>query len=198
MSGEICKAIVTALRASELVDENNVSIVLANDNGEGTVNTDLPAIAVSVKGTERDTGEFIGGMIYNQYIVQLSVITPFENQAASPDDDHQYDQMNLAYKVMLYMAACSRGVIKNSAGEWVPLDFFTELRQKYGFTLLYKETETYQTIAMEREMANIPVHNTRLIYMANFVDNSTYEQDSFLCDAIEMKCLCDTVRNTNS
>ena len=56
MSGEICKAIVTALRASELVDENNVSIVLANDNGEGTVNTDLPAIAVSVKGTERDTG----------------------------------------------------------------------------------------------------------------------------------------------
>lgn len=85
MSGEICKAIVTALRASELVDENNVSIVLANDNGEGTVNTDLPAIAVSVKGTERDTGEFIGGMIYNQYIVQLSVITPFENQAASPD-----------------------------------------------------------------------------------------------------------------
>ena len=128
----------------------------------------------------------------------MSVITPFDNQAASPDDDHQYDQMNLAYKVMLYMAACSRGVIKNSEGEWVPLDFFTELRQKYGFTLLYKETETYQTLAMKREMAELPVHNTRLIYVANFVDKSTYEQDSFLCDAVEMKCLCDTVRNTNS
>ena len=70
--------------------------------------------------------------------------------------------------------------------------------QKYGFTLLYNETVTYQTIAIELDMANLPVHNTRLIYMANFVDNSTYEQDSFLCDAIEMKCLCDTVRSTNS
>ena len=51
---------------------------------------------------------------------------------------------------------------------------------------------------MKREMAELPVHNTRLIYVANFIDNSTCEQDSFLCDVIEMKCLCDTVRNTNS
>lgn len=193
MIGEVCKVIVDALRASELVAANNVSVVLANDNGEGTINTELPAIAVSVKGTEHASGEFIGGMIYNQYIVQVSVITAFDNQAASPDDNHQYNQMDLAYKVMLYLAACNRGMVKSTTGEYIPLPYFKELREKYGFSLLYRETETYQTLAMEREIAELPVHSTRLIYMANFIDKEMNEDDSFILEAVDMKCMCDTV-----
>lgn len=189
MIGTVSKAFVTALRASNLIDKENVSVVLANDNGEGTVNTALPAVAVAVKGTERENGEFIGGMIDNEYIVQLAVISSFDNQAASEDDDHQFNQMDLAYKVMLYISACARGFIKTSSGEWVPLNFFQKLMEDHDFNVNYKGTETEQTRGMQNELA-VEVFVTRLIYLCKFIDKSTAELPSAILDQIDLNCLC--------
>lgn len=171
MIGSVTKAFVEALRGSQLIDENNVSVVLANDNGEGTVNTALPAVAIAIKGTEMDdvTGQYIGGLIQNEYIVQLAVIVPFDNQAASFDDNHQYDQMDLAYRVMMYIGACARGYIKTDGGTVIPLHYFDELRQKWEFSMLYSGTETEQTRGMEREM-QVEVFVTRLIYRCKIVN----------------------------
>lgn len=180
MIGSVTKAFVEALRGSQLIDENNVSVVLANDNGEGTVNTALPAVAIAIKGTEMDdvTGQYIGGLIQNEYIVQLAVIVPFYNQAASFDDNHQYDQMDLAYRVMMYIGACARGYIKTEGGTVIPLHYFDELRQKWEFSMLYSGTETEQTRGMEREM-QVEVFVTRLIYRCKLV-NKEQLTDQFL------------------
>lgn len=172
MVGSIAKAIIEALRASKLIDDNNISVVLANDNGEGTINTALPAIAISMKDTEGYSGSYIGGMIQNTYVVQVIVITNFDNQSASPDKDFQYDLMDLPYKVMRYLAACNKGQIRNESNEWVHVPYFDELKKKYDFNLNYKGTLTEQTRGMARDM-EIDVFVSRLVYYCSFTSKES-------------------------
>lgn len=197
MIGDICKAFVEALRASEMVEKENISVVLANDNGEGTVNTALPAVAVCVKNSERDSGMYIGGVIENDFIVQLAVITAFDNQAASADVDHQYDQMNLAYKIMMYIAKCQRGYI-NSPWGWKKLTFFDDLRVKYNFSLTYKGTETESTRGMQNEMQE-EVFVTRLIYVCKFTSKELASEEErpgaiLQYGGVHMDCGCNTIQ----
>lgn len=193
MIGSVTKAFITALRESNLIEKENVSVVIANDDGEGTVNTALPAIAIFVRGNDRDVGEFIGGLIQNEYIVQLAVITPFDNQAASADDDTQYDSMDLPYKVMTYIAQCARGSVKTEDGKWVPVDYFKKLGADYDFNINYRGLETEQTRAMEREMGDIDVFVTRLIYVCNFVSKELVERgDSAPLEGFTLDCGCGT------
>jgi hypothetical protein len=156
MIGAVTKAFVEAIRASELVEADNISVVLANDDGEGTVNTALPAIAVAVKGSDNEKGEFISGMPENEYIVQLAVITNFDNQAASEDMDHQFDQMDIAYNLMLYL----------HKAQYMP--FFDDLRKKYDFSMKYNGVETQQTRGMASDF-EIDVFVFRLVYTCTFL-----------------------------
>lgn len=156
MIGSISKAFVEAIRASQLVADENISVVLANDNGEGTVNTALPAIAVTVKGTERDNGQYIGGLIDNEFIVQLITIVSFDNQAASEDSDFQYDQMDLHYKLMRYIDKIQTG------------PFFRDLMSAHDFSLSYKGTETEQSRGFHRDV-EVEVQVARLVYCCKFL-----------------------------
>lgn len=187
MIGTITEAFINAIRASQLVDEENISVVIANDNGEGTVNTALPAVAVAVKGTEKDTGEAIGGMPFNEYLVQLAVITNFDNQAASDDDKHQYRQMDLAYKLMIYLHQARNG------------EFFKELREGYDFQMAYKGVETEQTRAMERELGEVDVFVFRLMYICTFLSKEVMDMtpSAELKEISSLKLLDMTVDSTD-
>lgn len=157
MIGSITKALIEAFRASELVAQENISVVIEDDNGEGVVNTALPAIAISVKNSETGSGQFIGGMIQNQYRVQVAVITALDNIAASPDEEHQYDQLDLAYKVMLYLYRVQH------------TEFFKNLMEGFDFALAYHGTETEQTRGMANELEDIRVNIQRLQYEATII-----------------------------
>lgn len=161
MIGTVTEAFIEAIRASDLVCSENISVVIANDNGEGTVNTALPAVAISVKGYNRSTGEFIGGVPYTEYLVQVIVITDFDNQAASEDMRHQYNNMDLSYRVMLYL------------NQLRLTDFFSELRKTADFSYLYEGIETEQTRGMVRELGEKDVFVHRLIYRCTFMDKQT-------------------------
>lgn len=194
MQGDIAKAFITALRAGSFVDTENVSTVLANDNGEGTIDTALPAIAVAIKGTEKENGEYIGGLMSDDYIVQIAVITNFDNQAASPDDDYQYEIMNLPGRVKMWLAACSRGYAVAPDGSVSELDFFKELGMKYDFNVNYRGEHTEQTRGMHNKFEQ-PVFITRLIYLCNFTHKDVGEIPGVLIpdkDHIIMKCGCNS------
>lgn len=181
MIGSITKAIVESLRASEIIDAENISVVIANDDGEGTVNTALPAIAVAIKGSENsNTGEFIGGTITDEYIVQLAVIINFDNQAAADDEDFQYSQMDLANDIKLYMA-------KSFYSE-----YFKELRENYDFSMSYKGKETEQKRAMERELGEVDVFIFRLIYCCKTIQKSMLERPGAILpeNVVIMQCGC--------
>lgn len=181
MIGTVSRVFVDAIRDWALVPVDNISVVLANDNGEGTVNTALPAVAVAVKGTEDSRTQWIGGMIEQDYVVQLIVITNFDNQAASPDLNHQYNMMDLSYKLMLYINSIKNG----------PL--FEQLMKDYDFSINFRGVETEQTRGMENEM-EIEVFVHRLVYLCKFVSKeSSIEPGEILPeDGIDMNCLCET------
>lgn len=180
MIGSITKALIESLRASELVSNENISVVIEDDNGEGIVNTALPAIAISVKNSETGSGQFIGGMLQNQYRIQLAVITALDNIAGSPDEDHQYEQLDLAYKVMLYLYKVQHS------------EFFKKLMEGFDFALAYRGTETEQTRGMANELEDIRVNIQRLQYEGTIIskeipageDGATLEDVNVICGCI--------------
>lgn len=186
MIGSITKAFIEALRDSELVCMENVAVVIANDNGEGTVNTELPAIAVSVKGNAINGGQYIGGLLENEFIVQIIVITRFDNQNASPDMGHQYNDMNLSYKVMRYL-----NKVSNS-------DYFKQLRDDFDFSYTFRGIETNQTRGMRSEF-EIEVFVHKLIYTVKIIDKETSNDNTvniILPDGgVHMLCKCDEVKS---
>lgn len=183
MIGTVTQAFVEALRASEFLENGNVSVVIANDNGEGTVNTALPAVGVSVKGVDREIGEYIGGMIEQQYIVQLIVMTLLDNPSASEDEGYQYEQMDLHYKVMLYVNQVRHA------------EFFRTLMQNHDFNINFRGVETEQTRGMGRDFeTKVNVH--RLVYVCEFLSKESNLDTMIDLEHVEMNCQCGEVSAT--
>lgn len=190
MVGTVTYAIVEALRTAGFVDAENVSVVAANDDGQGVVNTALPALAVNIQRTEEDGQQYIGGMIQNDYLLQVSCIINFDNAAFSPDDDTQKENLNLGYRVMRYLAACDRGYYRDSLGNAVNITLFDELKQNYDFHLQYRGLETYQTRAFSRDVGEQEVMVERVMFRVTFVTKDMDDTFGDTLEAVHMKCGC--------
>lgn len=178
MIGIVSKAYIETLRYSQLANDYNISLIIANDSGESIVNTALPAIAVCVKGSARGSdGQYIGGLINDDLIIQLAVITNFDNPNVADDDNYQYDQLDLSAKIRDYIASESKN------------DIFTELGKKYDFSPVYQGIEVEQTRGMRNDF-EIKVNVHKIIYTAKFIDKEQLcnSGNSAILEEVDMIC----------
>lgn len=157
MYGEIIDAIITGLRKSPIVKARNMAVVLTSDDEEGTVNTVLPAIAVTVMNSD-NAQVYIGGVIEDRLQIQLSVIVALTNYAWSKDSSNQADMISLGREV------------RNAFEQLKNSDTFQQLRQVCNFNPQYRGFKTYKRIAMRKEFKT-EVLIAELQYVTSIIDN---------------------------
>ena len=157
MYGEIIDAIITGLRKSPVVKARNMAVVLTSDDEEGTVNTVLPAIAVTVMNSD-NAQVYIGGVIEDRLQIQLSVIVALTNYAWSKDSSNQADMISLGREV------------RNAFEQLKNSDTFQQLRQVCNFNPQYRGFKTYKRIAMRKEFKT-EVLIAELQYTTSIIDS---------------------------
>lgn len=160
MYGDIINAIVAGLRSTPTVVKNKVAVLLTGDDEEQTVNTTLPAIAITVMNSDH-AQVYIGGLIEDRVDIQLAVIVDLTNQSWSRDNSTQASVLTIASEV------------RNAFEHLKLTDAFKELRDKYNFNPLYHGFRTFKRIAIrEKEQKSVVVFELK--YQSSVVDKGAY------------------------
>lgn len=164
MYGEIINAIVTGLRSTPTAVKNKVAVLLTGDDEEQTVNTTLPAIAITVLNSD-NAQVYIGGLIEDRVDIQLAVILDLTNQSWSRDNSTQANGLTIASS------------IRNDFERLKLTDEFKQLRDKYNFNPIYHGFQTFKRIAIrEQEQKSVVVFELK--YQSSVVDRGAYIGDA--------------------
>lgn len=185
MFGTISRVFVEVLRNGNLVPDERLysDIVLLNNEYSMIVNTQFPIIGVFVSSSSSNDWGYVGTLQGFNCIVQLVVITPFDNPAASSDDDVQYDYIDLSGKVIRYIAKAKRE------------GAFKELSDKYGFSFVFSgidaDSPRYKTNKQEYEVVQ---HN--LVYTGKgfMLDLDKDINQTAPIEQIDINCQCGDVK----
>lgn len=181
MYGEIINAIVAGLRSTPTVVKNKVAVVLTGDDEEQTVNTALPAIAITVLNSD-NAQVYIGGLIEDRVDVQLAVILDLTNQSWSRDNSTQANGLTIASS------------IRNDFERLKLTTEFKKLRDKYNFNPLYHGFQTFKRIAIrEQEQKSVVVFELK--YQSSVVDRGAYLGDAYGSANVEAIDIIDATDN---
>lgn len=181
MYGEIINAIVAGLRSTPTVVKNKVAVVLTGDDEEQTVNTALPAIAITVLNSD-NAQVYIGGLIEDRVDVQLAVILDLTNQSWSRDNYTQANGLTIASS------------IRNDFERLKLTTEFKKLRDKYNFNPLYHGFQTFKRIAIrEQEQKSVVVFELK--YQSSVVDRGAYLGDAYGSANVEAIDIIDATDN---
>lgn len=169
MIGTLTDTFVAALREAPVVTENGVNVSVMNDEGQGLVNTPLPAVVVHVRNSNKPT-VFIRGGICDWFDVSLNVLVDFDNYSVTPDGGIQTKMRNMAYEIRRYIEKVKRG----------PL--FSTLIDEYDFFPLYRGIETYQTAAFVGTVGK-DIDVFRILYQCTALDKQNLEDEYVMFDS---------------
>lgn len=159
MYGEIIDTIITGLRSTQVAKSKKIPVVMTSDDEEGTVNTTLPAIAVTVMNSD-NAQVYIGGLIEDRIEIQLAVLMDLTNYSWSKDKSVQSNIITLGSE------------IRNAFEHLKNSDNFVKMRELYNFNPMYRGFKTYKRVAM-RENFKKEVTVFELKYTTSVVDKGS-------------------------
>lgn len=139
MFGDVIDRLVFVLRTLDVVNKEAISVVLVANDEDGTVNTNLPAVALSIKDSNNST-TYIGGAIQDRLNIELSVIVNLTNFSWSGDSKVQAKVISIAHRFRDEL------MLAQKAG------MFLCLKNKYDFYLRYNGFTTFTRIAVRKTM----------------------------------------------
>lgn len=186
MYGEIIETVISGLRTTPIVKAKNIAVVLTSDDEEGTVNTTLPAIAVTIMNSD-DAQVYIGGVIEDRIQIQLAVIVDLANYSWSKDGSFQADMISLGREVRNAFEQ-----LKNSSA-------FRQLRDVCNFNPQYRGFKTYKRIALRKQLKS-EVMVVELQYITSVIDGAAFYKNygQRNVETVKIKDVsdCDTDRET--